>query len=75
MEQSLKVRIGKIRVSLVFTEDRMRRELVRLSLSGLNLLAMRYKNGLYMLHLQFDCLNAIYKRVSFLLMQAFSGYL
>ena len=53
----------------------MRRELVRLSLSGLNLLAMRYKNGLYMLHLQFDCLNAIYKRVSFLLLQAISGYL
>jgi hypothetical protein len=62
-------------VSLVFTEDRVRREMVRFSLAGLNLLGMRYKNELYMLHLHFDLLNGIYKRVSFILLQAFSGYL
>jgi hypothetical protein len=75
VEQSLTVRVGSVRVSMVFSEERIRRELVRLSLAGLNFLAMRYRNGLYMLHLQFDSLNAIYKRVSFLLLQAFSGYL
>jgi hypothetical protein len=75
VEQSLSVRVGRIRVSLVFSEERVRRELIRVSLMGLTLLAMRYRNGLYMLHLQCESLNGIYKRVSFLLLQALSGYL
>lgn len=75
VEQSLTVRVSKIRISMVFSEDRVRKELLRFSLAGLNLLGMRYKNGLYMVHLHFDSLNGIYKRVSFLLLQAFSGYL
>lgn len=36
---------------------------------------MKYKNGLYMCHLQLGGLNGIYKRVSFLVLKSFYCYI
>ncbi len=71
---SLRVSIGKIRISLVLYEERVRKELIRFSLLQTSLLFMRYKNGLYMCNLQFASLAGIHKRVSFLVLKSFTGY-
>ncbi len=68
------MKIGKIRISFVFYGEKVRRELIRFSLLDIAVLFMRYKNGLYMCNLQFGSLTGIYKKVSFLVLKAFTGY-
>jgi hypothetical protein len=64
---SANLNFGRVVVSVILYEERIRRELVRLTLTNLQLVFIRYLNGLYMCHIQVDVMHGIYKQLLFLL--------
>ena len=72
---SVTLQICKISLSLVLHEQKSRSELVRINISQPRLMLLHYQNGLYMLHLKFEQIVAMCKRVPFLVLKDFEGYL
>jgi len=72
---SINLQICKISISLVLHEEKSRSELIRVNIIHPKLMLLHYKNGLYMFHLKFDQILAMCKRVPFLVLKDFEGYL
>lgn len=75
MTHSLQLSVSRISLSLVFQEEKVRRELLRVNLNNLKLMLLQYRNGLYMFHVTFQTVSGLFKRVPFLVLKEFKGYL
>lgn len=73
--KSLTFTASRINLSLILHEERVRREMVRLTINQPRVMFLYYKNGLYMLHIQLEHIHGIFKRMIFLAIKDFQVFL